>query len=401
MQCFAVFLSKIVYAASHLPPELLRTEHAHLERERSLESTGHVEKRCGNWMGEYAQLHRDIRSGAKPPRYVMVRPVGGLADSLACVGSGFYFALVTRRAFLIDETRETDRFSTMYRSPYVEWSSNLNDIRHMSNFTLTRFRAVFGDPTEKDIWPKGVFSHGDLAELGADAEVVYINSCNAGMVVPLFDNPVYKQQLVNMGLRPETAYGCMYAFLFQVLPATKELLVRELAAMEDPESIKIGIQIRTGDDTMTNQTLEDPTLEEAEEALSPHDVTFQCAKEIESRITMASSEPKKVVWYLLTDSVRLRKSALAIYGTKILTNLEGIKDLKHIRKDRGGGGAAAMMYAAGEHWLYSLADYHVFGHGGFGRSAAVASLKWGYHNVLVSGCKPVSVQDLATIAPYI
>ena len=376
-------------------------EHARSNRERASGSHGHVEKHCGNWAGEYAQLHRDIRSGAQPPRYVMVSPVAGLADSLACVGTAFFFALLTQRAFVIDETVEADRFSAMYRSPYIDWRSNLDDVKHLSNFTLSGLLATFGNPAEIESWPMGVFHHGDLNMFGADADVVYMNWCNAGLVVPLFDNPLYKQPLFKMGLRPETAFGCMYAFLFEILPAAREMLAHEIAAMEDPDSIKIGIQIRTGDDTMTNQILGEPTLEEAETALNPHAVTFQCAVALEAQVLAASTEPKKVVWFLLTDSVRLRKSAIAKYGSKVLTNLDGVKNLKHIREDRGGGGTAAMMYAAGEHWLYSLADYHIFGHGSFGRSAAVASLKWGFYNVLVSGCKPVGVRELATIPPYI
>lgn len=352
-------------------------------------------------MGEYAELHRDIRSGAKPPRYLMVSPMAGLADSLACVGTAFYFALLTKRAFVMDETVESDRFSTMYQSPHIDWRSSLDDIKHMSNFTLSDIKATFDNPTETEIWPMSVFRNGDLDTFGATAEVVYMDLCNAGLVVPLFDNPVYKQQLFKMGLRPETAYGCMYAFLFEILPGAREMLAREIAAMENPNHIKIGIQIRTGDDTMINQVLDDPSSNEAEIALSPHAASFQCAEAVEAQVLAASSIPREVIWYLLSDSVRLRKSAIIKYGRKVLTNLDGVKDLKHIRKDRGGGGAAAMMYAAGEHWLYSLADYHIFGNGGFGRSAAVASMKWGYYNVLVSGCKPVSVQDLATIPPYI
>lgn len=369
--------------------------HPHASMEHAGTYHGQFELHCGNWMHGYAQLHRSIRAGSNPPRYAMVKPCSGLADNLACMGSAFYLALLTGRAFVIDETDEEDRFSYMYHSRYIDWKSSLQDIEQLSNFSLGLVTG-FG-PLEGEVFD--TFRQGDINSLGKDADVIYLQYCNAGVLYLLFDNPLYKQRLYDMGLRPETAFGCMHNFLFEILPAVKDKFLGETAIMEDHNNIKIGIQIRTGDDTMMNQTLDDPTLDEAEAVVGAHASIFQCAETIEKKIVAASN--KRVVWFLLTDSVNLRKSAVLKFGSKVLTNIQGSNNLKHIRKDRGGGGAAAMMYAAGEHWLFSLADYHVFEFGGYGKTAAIVSLKWGFYSVGYHGCKPVSVHELALIAPYI
>lgn len=393
MQCVILRAAFITFAAKHVSAHQVQikstTEHAAAHRWR-------VDALCGNWMSSYAELHRAIRAGERAPRYVMVDPMSGLSDSLACIGSAFYLALLTDRAFVIDESVEADRFSTMYQSHYIDWKSDLHEVAHLSNFTIYGLRTI-GDPLEG--YPFDVFRRGDLKSLGANADVIYVNRCNGGIVVPLFDNALYRLQLFRMGLRPETAYGCMFNFLFDILPTVRDMFAREISIMEDSSSIKIGIQIRTGDETLNHQRLsvEDPSEAEAVVVLGKHAEIFRCADAIERRIIKGSNKP--IVWFLLSDSVLLRKSAIVIYGSKILTNLEGIQNLKHLRTYGGGGGAPAMMYAAGEHWLFSRADYHVFKTGAFGKSAALASLKWDFYYVPYLGCKPSNAPELTNLLP--
>lgn len=53
--------------------------------------TAHVVNEC---MG-YAQVHRSVRAGSSPPRYIMVIARGGLVDNLACIGTAIDLALRT------------------------------------------------------------------------------------------------------------------------------------------------------------------------------------------------------------------------------------------------------------------------------------------------------------------
>ena len=397
MQSVVLSAAFIIFAAAYVSAHQVRIRgHTKNTVSTTQHPTATVDALCGNWMSSYAELHRSIRAGERAPRYVMVDPMSGLSDSLACIGSAFYLAVLTDRAFLIDESVDEDRFSNMYLSHYIDWKSNLQEVAHLTNFTIYGLRTI-GDPLEG--YPFDVFRRGDLNSFGTDADLIYVHRCNGGVVVPLFDNALYKPQLFEMGLRPETAYGCMFNFLFDILPVVREMFARELAIMEDDSTIKIGIQIRTGDETLNHQQLsiEDPSEAEAAVVLGEHAEIFRCAEGVEEKVRSVSN--KKIVWLLLSDSVLLRKSALVVYGSKVLTNLEGIENLRHLRSYGGGGGAAAMMYAAGEHWLFSRADYHVFETGAFGKSAALASLKWNFYYVPYLGCKPSNAPEMRDLLP--
>lgn len=144
-------------------------------------------------------------------------------------------------------------------------------------------------------------------------------------------------------------------------------------------------------------SIEEPSEAEAAMVTREHAEIFRCAEAVEEKVIKRSN--KRIKWFFLSDSVLLRKSAVVMYGSKVLTNLEGIQNLKHFRTYYGGGGALAMMYSAGEHWLFSRADYHVFGTGSFGKSAALASLKWDFYYMPYLGCKPTNAPELTNTLP--
>lgn len=60
------------------------------------------DRQCGSWQDGYIELHKDILSGRKPPRYAISVPApAGLSDRLVGAVSVFYYALLTNRAFQI------------------------------------------------------------------------------------------------------------------------------------------------------------------------------------------------------------------------------------------------------------------------------------------------------------
>ena len=113
----------------------------------------------------------------------------------------------------------------------------------------------------------------------------------------------------------------MLNFLFDILPAVREMFSRETSIMEDSSSIEIGIQIRTGDETSNHQQLSIKDPSEAEAAVAPEDQAeiFGCAEAIKGRVDKGSN--RRIVWFLLSNSVLLRKSVNVMYGSKLLTNL--------------------------------------------------------------------------------
>jgi hypothetical protein len=75
-------------------------------------------------MDRYAQLHRDILQGRRPPRYSIFRQDrNGLTDRLVSSVSVFLHALLTDRAFLLDWSGRSSLWEA-YRSSYIDWRYN-------------------------------------------------------------------------------------------------------------------------------------------------------------------------------------------------------------------------------------------------------------------------------------
>jgi hypothetical protein len=167
--------------------------------------------------------------------------------------------------------------------------------------------------------------HENLWE--ANEEPTVFVASNRGRSFRLFDNPHHRQQLAAMGLRPETAFGCAFRFLFapneatlktheaefqrlarpgtaKPWPAPKppmmplgEMAARRLAveeAGEDPGDIeakempplRIGIQIRVGDFIFQSKAREQSLQ------LENYMAYFDCAQQIENH--QRGNEDRKV-----------------------------------------------------------------------------------------------------------
>lgn len=75
-----------------------------------------------------------------------------------------------------------------------------------------RFAAVYlsNNNTRNDL----LFRDTDLRTVHPEHAVVFTAS-NRGRTYRLFDNPYHRRALAEMGLRPETAFGCAFRFLFK------------------------------------------------------------------------------------------------------------------------------------------------------------------------------------------
>ena len=67
----------------------------------------------------------------------------------------------------------------------------------------------------------------------------------AGGIDRLFNNPYHRQQLHNLGLRPDTAIGCAMRFLFRPHQHLFQGLGDLMKEMSDPRTLKIMLQVMT------------------------------------------------------------------------------------------------------------------------------------------------------------
>lgn len=100
----------------------------------------HAQPMCDSWQAKYSQLHSDILSGMAKPRYAVAQPDAGLADSLSCIGSVFYYSLITGRAFLLGEVNgEKEAFSAAYEAPNVQWAASAAPLQGLSRQDVLNF----------------------------------------------------------------------------------------------------------------------------------------------------------------------------------------------------------------------------------------------------------------------
>jgi len=206
------------------------------------------------------------------------------------------------------------------------------------------------------------FSAGDLRAIGGNFSHVEF-ATHYGRTLQLFDNPHTGRSLYRMGLRPDTAFGCAFNYLFEPHPEALKPYAEELRVLQDPGVLKIGIHIRIGDAVFSESKPGAELLESVRQY-------FDCAKQIEeSRLLPGQT----AAWFLVSDAVPLREAARAAYGGKLLT--PAASAVHHVLASHGGGGAQTVQSAVAENWLLGLADNFVLTPiSGFGRLAVFRSL---------------------------
>lgn len=142
--------------------------------------------------------------------------------------------------------------------------------------------------------------------------------------------------------------------------------------------VRIGIQIRAGDWTFDEK-------EEQELKFAPYAPFFDCARQIEGFAKVTPDTP--VVWYLVSDSARVRKKALKRFGQDKLVTLT--REHKHVACNvvdcARFNQTQALVDAVGDILSLAQTDYQVLTQkSGFGKVAASLAIDH-WHNVYWPG----------------
>lgn len=168
----------------------------------------------------------------------------GPADIYLGIVTWFLFALVSKRLFyyipLRGEHNHSFDVELVYHPASFDWSSGLKlnlseqyyqclmppyDEDHEScliegpmfspDTTNSTFEAL--NYVNKQL---NSFQSGNITEDTDLINVVQVVS-NRGYVYSLFDNPLYNQTLAHMGLKRDTAFSCLFNYLFKLDPKVK------------------------------------------------------------------------------------------------------------------------------------------------------------------------------------
>lgn len=346
---------------------------------------------CSNqhWMAGYSELHHNIRSGSQPPRYLISRAVQkGLADRLTGVITQLYLAMLSGRALTLVTIDQTPDLAAVCDMPNINWTHpnpipddalrvTKQEVRRgdvpksvdRSRYYLinTQDDYVLDRLVQRENFTAFPRSHPDVEN------VLWVS--NRGATYPLMSNPYHRSQLWQYGLTSENAFMCGFFYLCKPNSALTALYEPYWKVMSDPDTLKIGIQVRVGDWVFTrNRPQNDSTwLARAQDHLD-------CAGQIEK---VYAAPGQKVVWYFMSDSIDLSKAVQRRYGSKVLTETkykpEHVDCKVYKRKPEACNTSMvnqALQHALGQMLTFSKADYHVYStNSGFGRAGAWISGK--------------------------
>ncbi|CAG8445246.1 5053_t:CDS:2 [Funneliformis mosseae] len=322
--------------------DILLTKSLEINTDESLDSS------CGSWQDNYSRLHENILSRNASQRYVSYIcddkiKCGGLANRILGMTSAFIFALLTNRAFLADwQTRLP--LEDIFNSPNIDWSyDSLNlpsDIRELetSEINIIDFDARTLD--EK-------FMLSNWTTKYPSSFIKFYS--NRGMVIRSFDSKFYSQILKDMGLRPHTAFGCILDYLFLPVPSAYSFITQYTSLFALSSIFTVGIQIKSQNGLTS---------------LQDYKYYFDCA----DQLTQTYAAPhQKVIYYVVTDSVKLREEAVeelehvVVSGLPIDSNFDNLDNLDSANN------------ALIENWIFSKTDYRVISPGDYGKLAAFHS----------------------------
>ena len=209
---------------------------------------------------------------------------------------------------------------------------------------------------------------------GMENVTTVLVASNRGRVFSMFSNPHHRARLFRLGLRPDTAIGCAWRFLFAPNARVREAMQHEFATLADDDALKISISVRVGDEVFD-------ATKDANTQLEPHRDVLECAEEIER---FARSSPKqRVIWYFNSDSLRLRQLVREAYGDKVLTETKRRFLHGECKVSCGNDSSAhneTLVSAVGHIYAMSMCDFHICNRwSGFARFAAWASNR--YRNI--------------------
>lgn len=358
---------------------------------------------CGRWQEQYTAFHRKMENSPNKKYLILDAWKNGWGDRLTQIITGFYIALLSGRSFKIIGIELED----IYEKPNIDWSISEEEFE-MLRKEKTYKELYYTDFNEK-MWNEG-FLYTNFTSNYEDVKGLIYRIQN-GQLRRIFENLFHKQQLYEMGIRPDTAFGCAFEYLFKPKPeiidivkdAYEEMKIKRdyylgqntqyskennyLPVNDGLEPLRIGLQLRFGDNTFT----EEGSYTCAENVLLFNQVKqfFDCAEELEADIlekpfeknhtSLSMTSPKKkrdVYWLLLTDCQILREKAKERWPGKVITITD--KSIDHIEKTEN---KEAIGLAFAEHWLFGEMDYHIITlSSSYGRTASLRRKI--YHHVI-------------------
>jgi len=311
-------------------------------------------KICGHeWHSQFLRRQEAALANPSLPTsrfFVSASSGSGTTDRLVGLLTGFYAALLSNRSFLIMTYSDAVPWDVALDNPFVnltlsekEYKVTLTDINARRNDS--QVAALIYDNGEP-LFTEGYREQDPAGTylIMADNPKKVIHSSNRGNIYNLLKDSPYSTYLQSLGIVPRFGVYCAFHFLFRPKQEVLELArpyTSQLLA--DKDTIKIGIQIRTGDiANFWHKEWGKPVINFTVNSTAYYENFFECALFLENKYEnpnvnvntaaaaidnssgsssdVGGKRKRKVLWYLMSDSLPLRISAKKLFGDKLVTN---------------------------------------------------------------------------------
>jgi len=334
--------------------------------------------RCGTWQQDYTKMHGEIMSSLNSSsRLFIYKSVNsGLADRLVGLLTGFWAAVLSRRAFVL-----TDWWT--FRDVHVRLSDALEN-QHINLTLPDRLEQLIRSDNTSYTYLDYVNADEPLLsikhETNKTREVAQILFSNSATPLIVFESN--RGNIYNMlksyanhfpGMAPEDGVYCAFHYLFRPRQEVLEMTRPILHTLHDESLVKIGLQIRLGDRGFSFETTS------SVEGNSYVGKFFDCAADIERRVATSFNDSRKVVTFLISDSFSLKQSAMQKYGASKSLFIDKTHKPMHVGisnnvNDLEKHGPQAMQTALSDVLAFSMCDFFVISHdSGIGKLGALLS----------------------------
>jgi hypothetical protein len=285
------------------------------------------------------------------------------------------------------------KYEFVYDQPNINWSVDMKALSLYPNETIKMNHGGI-QGKGRNLYD-ALDGKMDLNTALGEVPVIFVRT-NVGHTVKLLSSIYHGPELHKMGISSRTAFGCAFDYLIQINNESRRLVAEDFSKITSPEVLSIGIQIREGDQTMKN------ALKSSAYQITTHEnrkYFLDCASLIEHQLIneLDKWNHKRILWYLVTDSISSRKELKQLIGDKLIVNVR--HEIAHSRhyslKLSGEHGKStseqgiveattneevieAFRLAAAENWLLSLTNFKVIsGWSGYGRIASAQSMMTG------------------------
>lgn len=337
--------------------------------------------KCGNfsdWFNEYIELHKSILNNNSPnklPRVLIsLFNNQGAIDRLVGIITEFFAAMFSKRAFLFKSLEKFRSFDYIFDFPInltvpFEIENKIHntklsdeDTSYNESNEVTYINIPNGFPIFHESYPAWA-----TTRIFGTNQIALIHS-NRGGIFNLMKNTNYSSFFQKMKFQPNYCMYCVFHFLLK--PKKNVLdLAYPIAHQLTKDVIKIGIQIRSGDKYIK--------LREEINDFDMYNNFFDCAEQIETSGKIPTN--KKIIWFLVSDSLPLRIHFKSKYGDKLITDTVFIPSHLATHADN-----TTLPLLMSDVLTLSLCDYFILTHNsGVGKVGALLSPNLNISNVYI------------------